>query len=238
VTPILSASSVEFKYGQIQALWGIDVLVQSGSITAVLGANGAGKTTLLKVMSGLLTPSGGEVIYDGRSIRGIPAFSLVRSGIAHVPEGRKIFSALTVQENLDLGAYSVRDKYLIAARTKRVLDLFPILEERRSQLGGTLSGGEQQMLAIGRALMISPRVILLDEPSLGIAPIVAARIFETIASIRDEGTTVVLVEQNARRALKIADFAYVLRSGHVVIAAATTDLRSDPSVIDAYLGAV
>ena len=233
--PLLAAKDIEAYYGRVCALRGVSLDVAQGSVVALLGANGAGKTTTLRVISGLLRPTRGTVEFDGRRIDGMSPDRLVRMGIVQVPEGRQIFADLTVHENLMLGGYARRD--LGAARQKpRVFDYFPRLRERLEQRGGTLSGGEQQMLAIGRALMARPRLLLLDEPSLGLAPILVKEIFRVISEIRAAGTTVLLVEQNVHMALDIADRAYVLETGRVMLGDRSAALRQREEVRRAYLG--
>ena len=232
---LLVVNEIEAYYGRVCALHSVSLEVAEGSVVALLGANGAGKTTTLRVISGLLRPTRGTVEFDGRRIDGMSPDRLVRLGIVQVPEGRQIFADLTVQENLMLGGYARRD--LGAARQKpRVFDYFPRLRERLEQRGGTLSGGEQQMLAIGRALMARPRLLLLDEPSLGLAPILVKEIFRVISEIRAAGTTVLLVEQNVHMALDIADRAYVLETGRVMLGDRSAALRQREEVRRAYLG--
>ncbi|TME62968.1 MAG: ABC transporter ATP-binding protein [Chloroflexi bacterium] len=232
---LLVVNEIEAYYGRVCALHSISLEVAEGSVVALLGANGAGKTTTLRVISGLLRPTRGTVEFDGRRIDGMSPDRLVRLGIVQVPEGRQIFADLTVHENLMLGGYARRD--LGAARQKpRVFDYFPRLRERLEQRGGTLSGGEQQMLAIGRALMARPRLLLLDEPSLGLAPILVKEIFRVISEIRAAGTTVLLVEQNVHMALDIADRAYVLETGRVMLGDRSAALRQREEVRRAYLG--
>jgi branched-chain amino acid transport system ATP-binding protein len=233
-TPLLRLAGVEVAYGGIVALKGIDVEVRQGEIVALLGANGAGKTTTLRTISGLLAPRSGEVQYAGESLNGIPAHEVVRLGIGHSPEGRRIFARMTVLENLQMGAY--RFKSVSSTDLDQVFDLFPRLAERRSQPGGTLSGGEQQMLAIGRAMMGQPSLLLLDEPSMGLAPLIVAQIFRIIEQINKLGTTILLVEQNAAQALKLAHRGYVLETGEVVMSAPASELLADPRVREAYLG--
>jgi len=223
------------SYGGMPALKGISLTVAAGEIVALLGNNGAGKTTTLKTVSGLLVPRAGEVLLDGEPLRGTPPHLIVRKGIAHVPEGRHVFNRLTVRENLEMGAYARSDPR-VAADLDRVLALFPRLRERRRQTAGTLSGGEQQMLAIGRALMASPRLLLLDEPSMGLAPLLVEQIFETVQSINRQGTTILLVEQNAALALEVAKRAYVLETGTIVLAGTAADLVRNEDVRRAYLG--
>jgi branched-chain amino acid transport system ATP-binding protein len=234
--PLLETRGLKVKYGNVEALHGIDLAVHPGEIVTVLGANGAGKSTTLRAISGLLRPSAGEIVYDGKPAAGIPAHERVRRGIAQAPEGRRIFGTLTVRENLILGAFTRTDQKEIAATAAWVYQLFPVLEQRRLQLAGTLSGGEQQMLAIGRALMAKPRVLLLDEPSLGLAPLLVKAIFRTLRTINEQGVTVVLVEQNARAALRLAHRAYVMEVGRIVLEGPAAELASDPKVQAAYLG--
>ena len=233
---ILELKNVKMSYGPISALKGIDLAVPEGKIVALLGANGAGKTTTLKVISGLLKPTSGEILYDGSSIAGKPAYKIARQGIMQSPEGRHVLLGLSVEENLRVGSYSLKDKAQIAANFDRVYKLFPRLQERKKQQSGTLSGGEQQMLAIGRALMGSPRLLLLDEPSLGLAPMLIKDIFDTLKKIREEGTTILIVEQNALATLKIADYAYVLELGKIGMHGPAEDLIHDQRLIEAYLG--
>lgn len=233
---ILELKNVKMNYGPISALKGIDLAVPEGKIVALLGANGAGKTTTLKVISGLLKPTSGEILYDGSSIAGKPAYKIARQGIMQSPEGRHVLLGLSVEENLRVGSYSLKDKAQIAANFDRVYKLFPRLQERKKQQSGTLSGGEQQMLAIGRALMGSPRLLLLDEPSLGLAPMLIKDIFDTLKKIREEGTTILIVEQNALATLKIADYAYVLELGKIGMHGPAEDLIHDQRLIEAYLG--
>ena len=233
--PMLVVDDVHTFYGQIHALRGIKLEVAKGEVVTLIGANGAGKTTTLKTISGLLHARQGTVSFEGEDITKVAAHELVERGIGHAPEGRRIFPRLTVLENLQMGAFS-RPKANIQPDIDRVFALFPRLKERTSQLGGTLSGGEQQMLAIGRALMSEPRMLLLDEPSLGLAPILVAQVFETIKEINTQGTTVLLVEQNALQALSIADRGYVLQTGEVVLTGTGTELRQNETVRKAYLG--
>ncbi len=232
---ILTLDDVNTYYGNIHALQGISLTVGRGEIVTLIGANGAGKTTTLKTISGLLHPRRGKVIFEGKDISKVAAHSLVRQGIGHAPEGRRIFSRMSVYENLMMGAFT-RDQSTIGPDIDRVMDLFPRLRERTNQLGGTLSGGEQQMLAIGRALMSEPRVLLLDEPSLGLAPILVQQVFTTIKEINAQGTTVLLVEQNALQALSIAHRAYVLQTGRVVLEGPASDVKDNETVRKAYLG--
>ena len=232
---LLEVSGLHVYYGEIHALKGVSFRVSEGEIVTLLGNNGAGKTTTLRTLSGLLAPRAGEVRLDGTSILGIPSHRIVLRGITQVPEGRRIFNRLTVVENLEMGAYT-RSDAAVSGDLDRVLSLFPRLGERRAQVAGTLSGGEQQMLAIGRAMMAKPTVLLLDEPSMGLAPMLVAQIFTIIKEINRRGTTVLLVEQNARQALQLADRAYVLENGRVVKTAPAGDLLDDPQVQAAYLG--
>ncbi len=232
---MLVLDDVNTYYGNIHALQGITLEVDAGEIVTLIGANGAGKTTTLKTISGMLHPRKGTVTYEGADISRTPAHELVRMGIGHAPEGRRIFSRMTVLENLQMGAFT-RDQKTIGPDIDRVMELFPRLRERTNQLGGTLSGGEQQMLAIGRALMSAPRVLLLDEPSLGLAPILVQLVFEKIKDINTQGTTVLLVEQNALQALSIAHRGYVLQTGQVVLTGPAGDLIKNEMVRKAYLG--
>jgi len=234
---MLVLEDVDVFYGRVQALFGLNVHVDDGEIVTLIGCNGAGKSTTLRTISGLLRPRKGAVRFDGKDISELPPHGIVALGLSHVPEGRRIFTDLTVRENLDMGAYLVRDAKTSAERLERVFSLFPRLKERMDQRGGTLSGGEQQMLAIGRALMSRPRMLLLDEPSLGIAPILVKEIFDEIARInREEGTTILLVEQNANLALHRARRGYVLETGRIVLEDATERLLANPQVKEAYLG--
>ena len=233
---LLELNGTHVHYGAIHALRGISIQVEPGQIVTLVGANGAGKSTTLRAISGLLKPSRGEIRFREKSIVGRPAHEIVKLGVSHVPEGRIVFANLSVADNLELGAYLRRDRAGIEADRKRVFRLFPRLEERRRQASGTLSGGEQQMLAIGRALMARPTLLLMDEPSLGLAPILVREIFAVIREIREQGTTIVLVEQNARMALAVADMGYVLETGEVRLSARADALLADPSVQAAYLG--
>jgi branched-chain amino acid transport system ATP-binding protein len=234
--PLLTLDGVETFYGSIQALKGISFKVQERSIVTLLGANGAGKSTTLRCISGLVPPARGTVTFRGRRIDTLPSEAIVRLGISHVPEGRELFPELTVFENLSMGAYARSDKRAIQRTLERVHACFPILAERRAQLAGTLSGGEQQMLAIGRALMAEPVLMLLDEPSLGLAPMLVEEIFAIIRQIHTSGTTVLLVEQNANKALSIADYGYVLETGTIALAGDSQQLLRDDRVRRAYLG--
>ncbi len=232
---VLVLDNVNTYYGHIHALSGISMEVQRGEIVTLIGANGAGKTTTLKTISGLLHPKAGTVMFEGGDISHTPAHTLVRAGIGHAPEGRRIFSRLTVLENLQMGGYT-RKPAEIKEELERVMTLFPLLRERVNQKGGTLSGGEQQMLAIGRALMSRPRVLLLDEPSLGLAPILVQQIFSIIREINAQGTTILLVEQNALQALAVAHRGYVLQTGRVVLSGSSGELSQNEMVRKAYLG--
>ena len=234
--PLLTVNELEAYYGRVCALHSVSLEVAEGSVAALLGANGAGKTTTLRVISGLLRPTRGSVEFDGKRIDGSNPDRLVRAGIVQVPEGRQIFADLTVRENLLLGGYARRDGGSARRESQRVFDYFPRLGERLRQRAGTLSGGEQQMLAIGRALMARPRLLLLDEPSLGLAPLLVKEIFRVIGDIRAAGTTVLLVEQNAHMALSVADHAYVLETGRVILADRSAALRQREEVQRAYLG--
>jgi len=234
---VLELQDVHTYYGKIHALQGIDIDVRQGEIVTLIGSNGAGKTTTLKTISGLLHPRQGTVRFHGEDVSHTPAHTLVRAGIGHAPEGRRIFSRLTVMENLQMGAYTRSGKE-IGENIEHVFSLFPRLAERSGQKGGTLSGGEQQMLAIGRALMMRPKVLLLDEPSLGLSPILIQLIFGIIREINSSGTTVLLVEQNAQQALEVADRGYVLQTGRVLLADSAANLAADADVRRAYLGEI
>jgi branched-chain amino acid transport system ATP-binding protein len=233
--PILSLRDVHSYYGNIHALQGIDIEVRHGEIVTLLGTNGAGKTTTLRTISGLMHPRKGSVVLQGRDVSQVPAHELVQLGVGQAPEGRRIFSRLTVLENLQMGGYT-RTHAEIKEDTERVYDLFPRLRERANQKGGTLSGGEQQMLAIGRALMIRPQILLLDEPSLGLSPLLVQQIFAIIQDINAQGMTILLVEQNALQALSIANRGYVLQTGRVVLSGSSDDLSRNETVRKAYLG--
>jgi branched-chain amino acid transport system ATP-binding protein len=233
---VLSLDRVNVFYGGIHALRDVSLTVNAGEVVTLIGANGAGKSTTLRAITGLLTPKSGRIVFEGADIAGVPAHALVARGISMAPEGRGIFANLTVFENLEMGAYLNRDRARIAQDLERAFSLFPVLKERTSQPAGTLSGGEQQMLAIARALMSRPKLLLLDEPSLGLAPIVCHRIFRTIDEIKSAGTTVLLVEQNAVAALAHSDRAYVLETGAVSFEGTAASIASDPRVRTAYLG--
>jgi branched-chain amino acid transport system ATP-binding protein len=233
---LLDVHNLHVYYGKIHALRGISLALGKDQIVTLIGANGAGKSTTLRAISGILAMSDGEVVYDGESLRELPAHEIVGKGIVQVPEGRRIFSRLTVAENLRIGAFLRKDKRWIADREAHALDMFPVLKERRSQVAGTLSGGEQQMLAIARGLMSDPRVLLLDEPSMGLAPLLVQQIFETVVEIRKQGVAVLLVEQNAFLALQIADYGYVIETGEIVLEGLGAELLANPQVKEAYLG--
>lgn len=235
---MLKVNDIDVYYGHIHALKGVSLNVEEGEIVTLIGANGAGKTTLLNTLSGLLRPKNGTIEYMGKSIVGLPAQQIVRDGIIHVPEGRRVFAEMTVEENLLLGAFLRKDSQQVKKDLEKVYEIFPRLEERKKQQSGTLSGGEQQMLAIGRALMSKPKLLLLDEPSMGLAPILVQTIFEIIQEINNDGTTVLLVEQNAHMALSIADRGYVIETGKVVISGTSKELQESELVREAYLGGV
>ena len=232
---ILEVKDLEVYYGVIQAIKGISFEVNEGEIIALIGANGAGKTTTLQTITGLIPPKAGKILYEGQEITKIPGYKLVSMGIAHVPEGRRVFAERTVLENLKLGAYTRKDKGEIEETLKTIYKRFPRLEERKHQLAGTLSGGEQQMLAMGRALMSHPKLIVMDEPSMGLSPIYVNEIFDIIQEINKSGTTVLLVEQNAKKSLSIAHKAYVLETGKIVLSGDAKELMDDDSVKKAYL---
>ena len=233
---MLEIKDIEVYYGMIQAIKGISFEVNEGEVIALIGANGAGKTTTLHTITGLLSPKKGSVIFEGKDITKVPAHKIVSLGIAHVPEGRRVFAELTVYENLKMGAYTRKDKDEIEKTLEMVYKRFPRLEERKNQLAGTLSGGEQQMLAMGRALMSHPKIIVMDEPAMGVSPILVNEIFDIIQGVSKGGTTVLLVEQNAKKALSIADRAYVLATGRIVLEGDAKVLMNDDSIKKAYLG--
>lgn len=233
---MLEIKDLEVYYGMIQALKGISFSVDEGEVIALIGANGAGKTTTLHTITGLLEASQGQVIFDGKDITRIPAHKIVTMGMAHVPEGRRVFANLSVLQNLKMGAYTRRDKDEIAETLATVYERFPRLQERQNQMAGTLSGGEQQMLAMGRALMSHPKIILMDEPSMGLSPIFVNEIFDIIKSVSASGTTVLLVEQNAKKALSIADRGYVLETGKIVLEGDAKELLNNDAIKKAYLG--
>ena len=233
---MLKVDNLEVAYGNIKAIKGISLEVNQGEIVTLIGSNGAGKSTTLRAISGILKPRSGSITFNGERIDGVEGHEVVAKGICQSPEGRRIFPKMSVDENLDLGAFLRNDKAAIAADRERVLDLFPRLKERIDQKAGTMSGGEQQMLAVGRALMGSPKLLLLDEPSMGLAPVLVDMIFETIEKINKQGTTILLVEQNALAALNVADRAYVLESGSIKMSGKAKDLISNDEVTKAYLG--
>lgn len=233
---MLEVKNLQVYYGVIQAIKNVSFRVDEGEIIALIGANGAGKTTILRTITGLITAKQGEVLYGGVNLQKIPAHKIVSMGLAHVPEGRRVFSQLTVYDNLLMGAYTRNDKDKIEETLCNVFKRFPRLEERKNQMAGTLSGGEQQMLAMGRALMSNPKIILMDEPSMGLSPILVEEVFDIIKSINKSGTTVLLVEQNAKKALSIANRAYVLETGNIVLEGDAKKLMNDESVKKAYLG--
>ncbi|MBI5574791.1 MAG: ABC transporter ATP-binding protein [Deltaproteobacteria bacterium] len=232
---MLEVRGLEASYGNIKALKSVDLDVEAGSVVCILGANGAGKTTFMKTVTGLLPPAGGKIAFRGEDITGLSPDTIVRKGISLVPEGRAILSRMTVLENLEMGAYH-RKGVEVRKDLERLLERFPALKNRLGQRGGSLSGGEQQMLAIARALMARPKLLLLDEPSLGLAPLVVTDIFRIVKEINDEGTTVLLVEQNARQALKASRYAYVLETGRIAHQGCSLDLRNDPKIKESYLG--
>jgi branched-chain amino acid transport system ATP-binding protein len=233
---MLKVQNLKVTYGNIAAITDVSFEVPAGKIVCLIGANGAGKTTTLRAVSGLEVPAGGTVFFKGQDITGVPAHQLVGRGISHVPEGRKIFPTLTVRENLELAGWTVKDKSLVKQRMEEVFEMLPRIKERVSQLGGTLSGGEQQMLAVGRAMVTGGDILLLDEPSMGLAPVLVDEIFDKIIAINKKGTTILLVEQNASEALEIADFAYVLEVGYTTISGPAKDIAADARVREAYLG--
>lgn len=233
---MLELTNIEVKYGDMQVLWGPSLNVKEGEIVALIGPNGAGKTTLLRTISGLIRPSAGTVTFCGKDITSMPAQDVVKTGIAQVPEGRRLFFGLSVEDNLMLGAYLRRDNQTIASDLERVYNCFPRLRERSTQLAGKLSGGEQQMCAVGRALMSKPRLLMIDEMSLGLAPIVVDTLVEAVSTIREEGTTIVLVEQDVGAALQLADRGYVLEHGRIVLEGSADTLQANEHVREAYLG--
>jgi branched-chain amino acid transport system ATP-binding protein len=235
-TPLLELKALQVAYGGIQAVKGIDLAVGEGELVCLIGANGAGKTTTLKGITGLQPVKSGSIHYAGEDITGKPAFQLVRKGLSMVPEGRGVFGALTIEENLAMGAYTRDDHAAIRDDIERVYTLFPRLKERRRQTAGTLSGGEQQMLAMGRAMLSRPKLLLLDEPSMGLAPLMVQKVFETVIAIAKEGVTILLIEQNAKLALEVSDRGYVMESGEITLSGEAKQLLSDPKVRAAYLG--
>lgn len=233
---LLKVENIETYYGKVAALKGVSFEVSEGQIVTLLGSNGAGKSTTLRTISGLINPTVGKVVFDGEDITRLPPHEIVKRGLIHLPEGRHILKDLTVTENLELGSYTLKDNKERKRRLHHVFERFPILEKRSKQPGGTLSGGEQQMLAIGRGLMTAPRMLLMDEPSMGIAPLIVRDITNIIKSLREEGTTILLVEQNAKMALGLADYGYVLDVGTIVLEGKGSDLKKDEKVVKAYLG--
>lgn len=233
---LLELKNIVASYGNIKALKGISLSVEEGKIVTLIGANGAGKSTTMKTIMGVMKPGEGDILFEGKSIRGKKPYQIVSEGVVLVPEGRQILQTMTVAENLEMGAYQRKDKAGIAEDMEKVFAQFPRLKERAGQYGGTLSGGEQQMLAIGRAMMARPKVMLLDEPSMGLAPLVVQQIFDVVREINQNGTTVLLVEQNARKALAIADYAYVMETGRIVLEGPAQVVAANPSVMAAYLG--
>ena len=236
MSAMLEVKNIQVAYGKIIAVKDVSVTVNEGEIVTLIGSNGAGKSTTLRTISGLIKPKSGEITFNGKRIDGMPGHDIVSLGICHSPEGRRIFPRMTVKENLELGAFLRNDKAAVNADMDRVLDLFPRLKERIKQTAGTMSGGEQQMLAVSRALMGDPKLLLLDEPSMGLAPVLVELIFDTIVKIRKQGITILLIEQNATAALEVADRAYVLESGKVKMSGSAAELRSDNKVTKAYLG--
>ena len=233
---MLTIKDLEVYYGVIQAIKGVSFEVNQGEVIALIGANGAGKTTILHTITGLISPKKGSVMFEGNELTKMPAHKIVSLGMAHVPEGRRVFADLSVYEKLRMGAYTRKDKGEIEESLEKVYDRFPRLKERRNQMAGTLSGGEQQMLAMGRALMSKPKILLMDEPSMGLSPIMVNEIFSIIQEVSNSGTTVLLVEQNAKKALAIADRGYVLETGRIVLEGKASDLLNDDSIKKAYLG--
>ncbi len=234
--PLLELKDLKVSYGGIKAVKGIDLVVNEGELVCLIGANGAGKTTTLKAICGLIKVADGHVLYQGNNISGTRSFQLVRRGLAMVPEGRGIFGQLTIEENLAMGAYTRSDRDAVKADTEKVFELFPRLRERRKQPAGTLSGGEQQMLAMGRAILSKPTLLLLDEPSMGLAPMMVKKVFETVCAISAQGVTILLIEQNAKVALQISNRGYVMESGSITVSGEAKQLLNDPKVREAYLG--
>ena len=235
-SPMLKVENLEVYYGVINAIKGVSFEVNEGEVIALIGANGAGKTTILHTVTGLISPKSGKIVFEGREITKLPPHKIVYMGMAHVPEGRRIFQQLSVSENLKLGAFILKDKERINKNLEYVYEHFPRLKERENQIAGTLSGGEQQMLAMGRALMSNPKIILMDEPSMGLSPLLVSEIFEIIKEVSNDGKTVLLVEQNAKKALSIADRAYVLETGKIVLSGKADELMNNDKVKEAYLG--
>jgi branched-chain amino acid transport system ATP-binding protein len=233
---LLEVRDLRVAYGKLVVVKGISFEVEAGQVVTLIGGNGAGKTTTLRTISGLLRPVGGEILFEGEPIHGVPAHEIVERGVAHTPEGRRVFPRMTVSENLDLGAFSRKEPAAVRAVAERVYELFPVLRDRRHQAAGTLSGGEQQMLAMGRAMMSRPRLLMLDEPSMGLSPILMERIMATVAELKAQGTTILLVEQNALAALALADRAYVIETGRIVLSGTGRELLGNQEVRKAYLG--
>lgn len=233
---MLDIKDLEVSYGFIKAVKGIDIKVDEGKIVSILGANGAGKTSTLKAISGIIKPSAGEIIFNGENISNLSSDKIVSKGLVHCPEGRKVFQQLSVEENLKVGAYTVKDKKIIKKNFEKVYEYFPRLAERKKQMAGTLSGGEQQMLALGRGIMANPKLLIMDEPSLGLAPIIVLEIFNIIKKIKKEGVTILLVEQNAFQALKISDYSYVFETGKITLEGNSEDIRENEDIKKSYLG--
>lgn len=236
MNPLLEVKNLAVAYGDVQALWDVSLRVEEGTIVSVLGANGAGKSTLMRTISGLMRPRSGEILFEGKAFVGQRPQQITASGVSHVPEGRGLFGQLTVLENLELGAYLPSVRPYFAQSLERVFELFPKLKERRHQPARSLSGGEQQMVAIGRAIMSRPKLLILDEPSLGLSPIIVRQMFELIEMLNEQGVTILIVEQNIRQALKIATRAYVLHTGRIAMEGAAKDLLADPEIQKAYMG--
>lgn len=234
---MLEVRGLDVTYGPLQALWHVSLAVSKGEVVALLGPNGAGKTSTMRAIAGMLRPAGGEILLGGQPVHGLPSHEIVARGLALVPEGRSVFTTMTVEENLEMGAYGRRARPHLSESMTRVFDVFPVLKERRRQLAGTLSGGEQQMLAIGRALMSRPEILLLDEPSLGVAPVMVRRTFDVLRELRAQGMTILVVEQSVGMALRLADRAYVLQAGRVVAEGPADRLQEDETVRTSYLGA-
>ncbi|MGI6747939.1 MAG: ABC transporter ATP-binding protein [Anaerovoracaceae bacterium] len=233
---MLSIKNLNVKYNNIRVVHDVSLNIENGELIALIGANGAGKSTILKTLSGLIRPESGHIFFEGKEITKLPSHEIVEKGIIHVPEGRQIFAKMTIEENLKLGAYQQKDKNLIKEKMELAFDLFPILKQRIRQLAGTLSGGEQQMLAIGRALQGNPKLLLLDEPSMGLSPLMTQQVFDVLTKLKDSGITMLLVEQNAYDALEISDRTYILETGRIIMEGKSSKLIEDPKVKEAYLG--
>ncbi|HHU18219.1 MAG TPA: ABC transporter ATP-binding protein [Clostridiales bacterium] len=233
---MLSIKNLNVKYDNIRVVHDVSLNIENGELIALIGANGAGKSTILKTLSGLIRPESGHIFFEGKEITKLPSHEIVEKGIIHVPEGRQIFAKMTIEENLKLGAYQQKDKNLIKEKMELAFDLFPILKQRIRQLAGTLSGGEQQMLAIGRALQGNPKLLLLDEPSMGLSPLMTQQVFDVLTKLKDSGITMLLVEQNAYDALEISDRTYILETGRIIMEGKSSKLIEDPKVKEAYLG--